>query len=73
MLAIEVDGYRYHKLNDAQIERDKLKDSILKKMNLPLVRCGIESSGEKEKIEAALKDLLVEVGESKEEQITSKI
>ena len=67
VLAIEVDGYRYHKLNDAQIERDKLKDSILKKMNLPLVRCGTESSGEKEKIEAALKDLLVEVGESKEE------
>ena len=34
LMAIEVDGWKYHNLNEAQLSRDKLKDDILTKYGL---------------------------------------
>lgn len=33
VLAIEVDGYKYHELNEKQRERDKIKNNILQKLS----------------------------------------
>lgn len=50
LLAIEVDGVKYHRNNENQGNRDALKDSILAKNNLPLLRVATNESGEKEKL-----------------------
>ncbi|MDO5555681.1 MAG: AAA domain-containing protein [Clostridia bacterium] len=38
VIAIEVDGYFYHKEGTKQQERDRLKEEILKKYDIPLIR-----------------------------------
>lgn len=48
--AIEVDGYNFHKEGTRQFERDRLKDSILRKYDFPLLRLSTKDSGEREKI-----------------------
>ena len=45
-LAIEVDGYKYHQEGSLQAERDKLKDKILAKYNIPLLRFKTNGSNE---------------------------
>lgn len=55
VLAIEVDGYRYHRHPD-QIRRDTLKNSILQKYRIPLLRLPTNGSCEKEKLVSALSD-----------------
>lgn len=50
LLAIEVDGYNYHKEGTIQGNRDELKNTILKKYNLPLIRFKTNGSREKEKL-----------------------
>ena len=55
LLAIEVDGFAYHQKDSKQGKRDELKDSILQKYQIPLLRLSTIQSGEKEKIEEALK------------------
>lgn len=50
VLAIEVDGYKFHNLNERQIERDKMKDNCLRLNNIELLRCNTTGSGEEEKI-----------------------
>ncbi|MBR3731129.1 MAG: DUF2726 domain-containing protein, partial [Spirochaetales bacterium] len=50
ILAIEVDGYKYHKKGTRQSERDKLKNHILELCEIPLLRLSTTGSGEKEKI-----------------------
>lgn len=50
VLAIEVDGYHYHKKGTKQYERDKIKNEILKKYHIPLIRLQTNSSGEEKKI-----------------------
>jgi hypothetical protein len=50
ILAIEVDGFEYHKAGTEQFERDKKKDSILAKYDLPLLRFSTTGSGEKQKL-----------------------
>ncbi len=54
---IEVDGWKYHYSVEAkkQKERDKLKNAILKDVNLPILRLRTTGSQEKEKIIAALR------------------
>ena len=54
VLAIEVDGYKYHKEGTQQYERDKLKRNILFKYNIPLLRLKTNSSGEKDRIKHKL-------------------
>ena len=50
ILAIEVDGYEYHKAGTEQAERDKKKDRILAKYELQLLRFSTTGSGEKQKL-----------------------
>lgn len=50
VLAIEVDGYVYHKQNTAQAPRDLLKNRIMELYEIPLLRFKTNGSGEKEKI-----------------------
>ena len=38
ILVVEVDGYEYHENNEKQLRRDKLKDSILEKYSIPILR-----------------------------------
>lgn len=54
VLAIEVDGMAYHKEGTRQWERDRMKDSVLEKMGLPLLRLSTEGKQERERIENAL-------------------
>ena len=55
VLAIEVDGYKYHEKNPIQLKRDKLKDEILEKYNIPIMRFSTISSQESKR----LKDYLI--------------
>ncbi len=48
--AIEVDGFNYHKEGTMQAERDKLKNSIFEKYQIPLLRFATNGSEEIEKI-----------------------
>lgn len=50
VLAIEVDGYEYHKIESRQAERDVLKNAILEKYGIPLIRFSTTGSGEKERL-----------------------
>lgn len=50
LAGIEVDGYSYHKEGTKQAERDKLKDVILKKYDIQLLRFSTTGSGEKDRI-----------------------
>lgn len=54
VLAIEVDGYDYHRPETKQASRDVLKNHILELCDIPLLRFKTNGSGEKEKIEETL-------------------
>ena len=54
VLAIETDGFSYHHDFSEQHRRDLLKDSILSKYRLPLLRLSTKGSREKERVMAAL-------------------
>lgn len=58
VLAIEVDGFHYHKSGTKQAERDKLKDHILETYGLPLLRFTTNGSGEKEMLAAKLDEII---------------
>ena len=57
VLAIEVDGFEHHKDGTRQAERDKMKDKILEKYGLPLLRFATNGSNEKEILINTLSDL----------------
>jgi hypothetical protein len=50
VLVVEVDGYSFHDGNKVQARRDKLKDRILSKYHIPIVRFKTNGSGEKERL-----------------------
>lgn len=54
VLAIEVDGYDYHKDGTQQSQRDRLKNSILEKYGIPLLRLPTNGSKEIEKVREKL-------------------
>lgn len=58
VLAIEVDGYEFHKKDTVQASRDLLKDRIMDLYEIPLLRFKINGSSEREKI-AGMLDKLV--------------
>jgi hypothetical protein len=58
VLAIEVDGYEYHKDGTAQASRDLLKNHIMQLYEIPLLRFKTNGSGEKEKIVEMLDKLV---------------
>ena len=69
MLAIEVDGYEFHKEGTKQHERDKLKNSIFEKIGLPYLRLGTQESGEEERIVSALTEIQTAYDASKFQEI----
>lgn len=50
VIAVEVDGYFYHKEGTTQERRDRLKDKILAQYDIPLLRLNTLDSDEKEKL-----------------------
>ena len=58
VLAIEVDGYEYHKKDTVQASRDLLKNHILELYEIPLLRFKTNGSSEKEKIVEILDKLI---------------
>ncbi len=58
VLAIEVDGYEYHKKDTVQASRDLLKNHIMELHQIPLLRFKTNGSGEREKIAEMLEKLV---------------
>ena len=58
LLAVEVDGYKYHKEDNKQKERDILKNNILSKYNIPLIRLTTNGSREESIIRSKLDELV---------------
>jgi len=58
VLVIEVDGYAFHREGTRQAERDILKDSVLKKCGLPILRLSTVGSNETSQIREKLKDIV---------------
>lgn len=54
VLAIEVDGFHYHKEGTRQAERDRMKGEIFAKYEIPLLRLPTNGSGEMQKIKERL-------------------
>ncbi len=57
VLAIEVAGYKNHKKGTKQYERDLMKDRILEKYQIPIVRLKTNGSNEKEIIKNKLDEI----------------
>lgn len=53
-LVVEVDGFAFHENRPEQLRRDALKDSILKKYEIPFLRLATNGSRERERILRAL-------------------
>jgi len=53
-----VDGTRFHAAGTRQAERDAMKDAILAKYAIPLLRLRTDSSGEEEKLRTKLREIL---------------
>ena len=58
VLVVEVDGYSFHANNPKQLERDKMKDNILRKYGIPILRVKTNESSEKQKLYQALKEIM---------------
>lgn len=56
VLAIEVDGFHYHKDGTEQAIRDRMKDEIFTKYGIPILRLPANGSAEIQKIKAMLKN-----------------
>ncbi len=58
VLVIEVDGYAFHREGSRQVERDALKDSVLKKSGLPILRLSTVGSNERSRIRKKLENIV---------------
>ncbi|SKB55924.1 AAA domain-containing protein [Macellibacteroides fermentans] len=58
ILAIETDGYAFHKPGTKQFERDKKKDRILSLYEIPLIRLSTTGSNERKIIEDKLSEII---------------
>ena len=56
VLVIEVDGFAYHS-SEKQQERDQVKNAILQKYGIPILRFSTVGSGEEEKLISALHNI----------------
>lgn len=59
VLVVEVDGYSYHANNPKQLERDGMKDEILRKYDIPILRIKTNESGEEDKIRKKLVEIMI--------------
>jgi len=53
-LVVEVDGFAFHENNPDQLRRDALKDAILAKYGVPILRLATNGSRERERIQKVL-------------------
>jgi hypothetical protein len=58
VLVIEVDGYAFHREGTRQAERDALKDAVLAKCGLPILRLSTVGSDERNRIRKKLEDVV---------------
>lgn len=58
LLAVEADGYKYHKEDNKQKERNILKNNILSKYNIPLIRLTTNGSREESIIRSKLDEIV---------------
>ncbi len=58
VLVVEVDGYAFHANNPRQLERDRMKDRILEKYGIPVLRLGTNESGEETRLRNKLNQIL---------------
>lgn len=58
VLVVEVDGYAFHANNVKQLERDKMKDKILKKYDIPILRVRTNESNEELKLYNKLSEII---------------
>lgn len=58
VLVIEVDGYAFHRKGTRQAERDILKNAVLAKCGLPLLRLSTVGSDERNRIRIKLDDVM---------------
>ncbi|WP_346354993.1 AAA domain-containing protein [Azotosporobacter soli] len=58
VLVVEVDGYAFHANNPKQLKRDKMKDTILEKYGIPILRIKTNESGEEGKLRNKLMQIL---------------
>ena len=58
VLVVEVDGYAFHANNPEQLERDKMKDNILQKYGIPILRVRTNESGEEARFNRKLVEVL---------------
>lgn len=57
-LVVEVDGIAFHENSNIQMERDRMKDSILNKYNIPILRIKTNESGVKDKLISKLEEIM---------------
>lgn len=57
-IAVEGDGYEYHKEDTIQASRDLLKNHILELYEIPLLRFKTYGTGEKERIVKVLDEVV---------------
>ena len=58
VLVVEVDGYAFHADNPKQLERDKMKDDILNKYDILIIRFGTNGSQEEQKLREKLHEIV---------------
>jgi len=58
VLVVETDGYTYHKKSTKQHERDNMKDDILSKVGVAVLRLNTVESNEEERLVYALNKAL---------------
>jgi hypothetical protein len=58
VLVVEVDGYAFHVNNPKQYARDKMKDTILHKYEIPILRMRTNESGEEARLHNKLLQIL---------------
>ncbi len=58
VLVVEVDGYTFHANNPKQLDRDKMKDNILQKYNIPILRVATNESNEKARLCNKLNEII---------------
>lgn len=58
VLVVEVDGYAFHANNPKQLERDRMKDGILEKYGIPILRIRTNESGEEKRLRQRLMEVM---------------
>ncbi|MCH6265321.1 AAA domain-containing protein [Neobacillus citreus] len=57
VLVVEVDGHAYHANNPVQLKRDKMKDEILRKYGIPIIRMKTTGSMEENRLNKKLEEI----------------